>query len=123
MEASNKRKMIFSDASLRKWSSLFLWNNSSILSNLLPPISDGLLTVKMMKIDTLTFMVSTKTTFEHDVGEYVSTHSRMTTDPVELKKLLSSTLAGRELYKDLALLFPPEALVRLQEAESMAESM
>lgn len=105
--------MHFSPASQHHWSNLFLWDGSRPHAAL-PPVSDDALTLKVLAGTYRTFMVTVHAGLVHHVGEYVSAHTRKTTDPIELKTLLSHSLHGPLLYEELKHVFSDEASVRMR---------
>jgi hypothetical protein len=60
-----------------------------------------------------TFIVTAAKGFTVEVGEYVNGNSRMTTDPAELKELLSSSPHGDTIYMEVCQLFNKNALIRM----------
>ena len=113
----HRQIMAFSEESLSSWSSLFLWNNQTPHSSL-PPVSNGGCKVSILKGTPLTFMVTSHCALPLDVGEYVGSGARTTTDPQELYQLIGSTEEGRRLHAELQLAYPAIATPRLYPPSS-----
>ena len=112
-EENSEEIMHFSDECMKHWSNLYLWNGSNVTIRDLPTLSDNIVDVRLLTGKYRNFMVTTKTQFTENVGEYVSLKCRKTTDPIELKILLACSPRGEALFKELLQLFPKSAEIRL----------
>ena len=113
-----RKGLSFSSENLRTWSNLYIWEERGEIVHSIPELSDGTLKVTSLSSKKqVCFMVSWKEDFPKEMafcGSHVNSRTRTTTDPLELKELLSVSPNGLRLFEDLKHAFPKSSLVRLE---------
>ena len=99
---------VFSSATVRKWRCLYEWSNAELGSDL-KPIRDAVLEIKTLKFQKFPrFLVSfhdTNKAFPVGMGVDMTECMRETSDPLELRELLSYSPNGLLLARELLMCY------------------